>query len=204
MKNILKSIFILIFAVQVYSASAIEKGDFHINLTTNLGHHSFIPTYQMKVLNTNTSKIEKFGFIPGVTLNMDYAASPYFSIGGWFTFSGKSFSKVDSTSFLFDFKYRHFGIGMRGVFHLYQLISEKGNTKLDADKFDVYIPLSIGGGFRLKSKDSKIPEYQKFKGGAIVGSGIGLTYYFVEHIGANLEAGYCEGSYAKIGLAFKF
>jgi len=49
-----------------------------------------------------------------------------------------------------------------------------------------------------------LAEYQKFKGGAIVGSGIGMTYYFVEHIGANLEAGYCEGSYAKIGLAFKF
>lgn len=184
-------------------AKAVEKGDFHVILTTNLGHHSFIPTYDLKAFNATQAKFEKFGFIPGVTMNMDYAASPYFSIGGWFTFSGKSYTK-DSSSVLFNLKYRSFGIGARGVFHLYQLISEKGNTKLDADKFDVYIPLAVGGGFRLKSKNSALPEYQKFKGGAIVGAGIGMTYYFVEHIGANLEAGYCEGSYAKIGLAFKF
>ena len=185
------------------NAKAVEKGDFHATLTTNLGHHSFIPTYDLKAYNPVKGKFEKFGFIPGVTLNMDYAASPYFSIGGWFTFSGRAYTK-DSSSVLFDLKYRSFGIGVRGVFHLYQLISEKGNAKLEADKFDVYIPLSIGGGFRLKSKQTTLPEYQKVKGGAIVGSGIGVTYYFVEHIGANLEAGYCEGSYAKIGLAFKF
>lgn len=194
MQNLFKSIVILLFVTQINTATAIEKGDFHINVTTNLGHHSFIPVYSLKGL----------GFIPGVTMNMDYAASPYFSIGGWFTFSGRSYTKADSASALFNFKYRSFGVGMRGVFHLYQLISEKGNTKLDADKFDVYIPLSVGGGFRLKSKGSAMPDYQKFKGGAIVGSGIGMTYYFVEHIGANIEGGYCEGSYAKIGLAFKF
>lgn len=193
MRNLFKSIAVMFFIAQISTASAIEKGDFHMNLTTNLGHHSFIPVYSLKGL----------GFIPGVTLNMDYAASPYFSIGGWFTFSGRSYTK-DSTDVLFNFKYRSFGVGVRGVFHLYQLISEKGNAKLDADKFDVYIPLSVGGGFRLKSKGSALPEYQKFKGGAIVGSGIGMTYYFVEHIGANIEGGYCEGSYAKIGLAFKF
>jgi hypothetical protein len=205
MKNLIKGLCLLLLTVAVsVNASAIEKGDFHVNLTTNLGHHSFIPTYELRTLNTNNGKIEKFGFIPGVTLNMDYAASPYFSIGGWFTFSGRSYTK-DSLDALFNFKYRSFGIGVRGVFHIYQLISEKGNTKLDADKFDVYIPLSIGGGFRLKSKDNNLNgEYAKFKGGAVVGSGIGMTYYFVEHIGANLEAGYCEGSYAKIGLAFKF
>ena len=203
MKTLFKFIFISVFTMQFQSATAVEKGDFHVNLTTNLGHHSFIPTYQLKAYNPVLGKFEKLGFIPGVTMNMDYAASPYFSIGGWFTFNGRSYTK-DSSSVLFDLKYRSFGIGMRGVFHLYQLISEKGNTKLDADKFDVYIPLSIGGGFRLKSKGSSLAEFQKFKGGAIVGSGIGMTYYFVEHIGANLEAGYCEGSYAKIGLAFKF
>lgn len=203
MKQIVKISIICFLLLQINQVKAIEKGDFHINLTTNLGHHSYIPTYTLKFYNPVKTKFEKFGFIPGVTMNMDYAASPYFSIGGWFTFSGKSFTK-DSSSVLFNLKYRSFGIGVRGVFHLYQLISEKGNTKLEADKFDVYIPLAIGGGFHLKSKGSTLPEFQKFRGGAIVGAGIGMTYYFVEHIGANLEAGYCEGSYAKIGLAFKF
>ncbi len=203
MKYFVKFTLICLMLVSVQQLKAVEKGDFHVNLTTNLGHHSFIPTYELKAYNGTKGKFEKFGFIPGVTMNMDYAASPYFSIGGWFTFSGRSYTK-DSSSVLFDLKYRNFGVGMRGVFHLYQLISEKGNTKLDADKFDVYIPLAIGGGFRLKSKGSSLPEFKKFRGGAIVGSGIGMTYYFVEHIGANLEAGYCEGSYAKIGLAFKF
>ena len=204
MKQIFRLTLILLLIVSFKKSNAVEKGDFNIYLTTNLGHHSFIPTYALKASGPLLSNQGKFGFIPGVTMNMDYAASKYFSIGGWFTFSGKSFSKTDSTDILFNFKYRCFGIGMRGVFHLYQLISEKGNTKLDADKFDLYIPLSIGGGFRLKSKDSYLLDYQKFKGGAIVGTGIGVSYYFVEHIGANLEAGYLEGSYAKIGLVFKF
>ena len=203
MNNLLKILIVVSVTFFSFTANAVEKGDFHATLTTNLGHHSFIPTYDLKAYNPTKGKFEKLGFIPGVTLNMDYAASPYFSIGGWFTFSGRAYTK-DSSSVLFNLKYRSFGIGVRGVFHLYQLISEKGNTKLDANKFDVYIPISIGGGFRLKSKGTTLPEYQKVKGGAIVGSGIGMTYYFVEHIGANLEAGYCEGSYAKIGLAFKF
>ncbi len=202
MKQRFKLSLILFCLLTFTQVHAVEKGDFNTYITTNLGHHSYIPTYPLTV--SNTTGTSKLGFIPGVTLNMDYAASPYFGIGGWFTFSGKSFSKADSTSRLYNFKYRNFGVGVRGVFHLYQLISEKGNTKLDADKFDVYIPLCIGGGFRLKSKNSVDPDYNKFKGGAIVGSGIGVSYYFVEHIGANLEAGYLEGSYAKIGLVFKF
>jgi len=192
MKQIFKLSVILLTLFSFQKANATEKGDFNIYVTTNLGHHSYIPTYSVAGL----------GFIPGVTLNMDYAASPYFGIGGWFTFSGKKYDPFLNANGTKDFlKYRSFGIGMRGVFHLYQLISEKGNTKLEADKFDLYIPLAVGGGFRLKDKN--LPG-DKFGGGAIVGSGIGISYYFVEHIGANLEAGYLEGSYAKIGLVFKF
>ena len=193
MKQLLKLSILLLFIFPATKVKAVEKGDFNIYVTTNLGHHSFIP---------NSGSFKGYGFIPGVTMNMDYAASPYFGIGGWFTFSGR---KYNNAPFLIDtiipYKYRSFGFGMRGVFHLYQLISEKGNTKLDADKFDVYIPLAIGGGFRLK--DRNIPG-DKVSGGAIVGSGIGLSYYFTEHIGGNLEAGYLEGSYGKIGLVFKF
>jgi len=193
MKQIFKLTCVLFLCLSVKQVSAVEKGDFNTYITTNLGHHSYIPTYSLSGL----------GFIPGVTLNMDYAASPYFGIGGWFTFSGKKYGNVTNSLGVSvgSLKYRSFGIGIRGVFHLYQLISEKGNTKLDADKFDVYIPLAVGGGFRLKDKN--IPG-DKFGGGAIVGSGIGMSYYFVEHIGGNLEAGYLEGSYAKIGLVFKF
>ncbi len=203
MKNSIKAVLLLLLIIRLHPAKAVEKGDFHVILAANLGHHSFIPIYDLEGPNPNTGKMEKLGFIPGFTINMDYAASPYFSIGGWFTFSGRSYSR-DSLSVFKDFKYRSFGLGVRGVFHLYQLISEKGNTKLDPEKFDVYIPLAVGGGFHMKSKGTTVPEFQKVKGGAIVGTGLGMTYYFVEHIGANVEAGYCEGSFAKIGLAFKF
>jgi hypothetical protein len=192
MKQIFRLTLILLLIVSFKKSNAVEKGDFNIYLTTNLGHHSYIPTYSVAGL----------GFIPGVTMNMDYAASKFFAIGGWFTFSGKKYGRFVNSNNMTDYlKYRSFGIGMRGVFHLYQLISEKGNTKLDAEKFDFYIPLAIGGGFKLKDKNVL---GDKFGGGAIVGTGVGLSYYFVEHIGVNLEAGYLEGSYAKIGLVFKF
>ncbi len=193
-----KLIIIAIFAISLFATkqvTATEKGDFNVYVTTNLGHHSFIP---------NNYSLRGYGFIPGVTLNMDYAASKYFGIGGWFTFSGKKYDNAPNMiGGVFPYKYRNFGIGMRGVFHLYQLISEKGNAKLDADKFDVYIPLAIGGGFRLADKSFN-NDLGKFKAGAIIGAGIGVSYYFVEHIGGNLEAGYLEGSYAKLGLVFKF
>lgn len=187
----MKKISLLILIIAMFfttQVKAVEKGDFHMNITTNLGHHSFIGNDSF----TQDKKDYAYKFVAGVTVNMDYAVSPYFSLGGWFTFAGKQKDPI--------FKYRYFGIGMRGNFHLYQLISEKGNAKLDADKFDVYIPLAIGGGFQLKDKVNG----HKFRGGAIVGSGIGVTYYFVEHIGATLETGYNEASYAKIGLSFKF
>lgn len=182
MKRIL--LLIVITVATLFQAAATEKGDFYFNLTTNLGHHSFIPN----------GSVAGLGFVPGFTTNMDYAVSDYFGFGGWFTFSGKKYA--DQT-----LKYRNLGFGLRGVFHLYQLIADKGNTGLDADQLDIYLPLHIGGGFKLK--DENLPG-DKFSGGVIVGSGVGITYYFVEHIGANLEAGYCEGSYAKIGLSFKF
>lgn len=187
MKTLFKYMLIGLLFTQTKSVKAIEKGDFNIYLTTNLGHHTYIPVYSLKGI----------GFIPGFTFNMDYAASPYFGIGGWFTFSGRTYG-ADLH------KYRSMGLGMRGVFHLYQLASEKGNAKLDADKFDLYIPLALGGGFRLPDKTSTTPGFNKFRGGAIVGGGLGLSYYFVEHIGVNAEAGYLEGSYAKVGLVFKF
>ena len=182
----MKKIFLSILIISSLSTFAVEKGDFHVNVTTNLGHHQYIGGVG--------TKSGGLGFVPGVTVNMDFAVSPYFSLGGWFTFAGKKYGGDL-------YKYNYFGIGTRGVFHLYQLISEKGNAKLDADKFDVYIPLAIGGGFKLKDKNY---AGDKFRGGAIVGAGVGITYYFVEHIGANLEAGYNEASYGKIGLAFKF
>lgn len=180
-----KLAFLLLFpAIFSFRAGATEKGDFHLNLTTNLGHHSFIPN----------GSVAGLGFVPGFTTNMDYTVSDYFSFGGWFTFSGKKYNNTT-------LKYRNLGFGLRGVLHLFQLISDKGNTSLDADMFDLYIPLHVGGGFKLKEK---LLPGDKFQGGVIVGSGIGVTYYFVDHIGVNLEAGYCEGSFAKFGMAFKF
>ena len=182
MKRILA---VLVFVVCFTGwAHATQKGDFNVNTTINLGHHSFIPNGSAAGL----------GFVPGFTLNMDYAISDYFGFGGWFTFSGKKYAGTT-------LKYRNMGFGLRGVFHLYQLIADKGNTTLGGDKLDLYIPLHIGGGFKLKDKNL---AGDKFQGGVIVGSAIGLTYYFVDHIGANLEAGYCEGPYAKFGLSFKF
>lgn len=189
MKRVSIVLFVLTSMFFAQNASAVEKGDFNIYTTINLGHHSYIPTYTTK----------GYGFVPGVTVNMDYAASKYFGIGGWFTFSGRKYNA--GSLYGVDYKYRNFGVGVRGVFHLYQLISEKGNTKLDADKMDVYLPLAVGGGFRLKDKNL---SGDKFGAGAIVGAGVGISYYFVEHIGGNLEAGYLEGSFAKFGLVFKF
>ncbi|QQR98739.1 MAG: hypothetical protein IPK18_04240 [Sphingobacteriales bacterium] len=78
----MKKIFLSILIISSLSTFAVEKGDFHVNVTTNLGHHQYIGGVG--------TKSGGLGFVPGVTVNMDFAVSPYFSLGGWFTFAGKN------------------------------------------------------------------------------------------------------------------
>lgn len=161
------------------SSGGIEKGTIQIDASFNLGSHGGF-----------AGKRSAFGFYgfgigfrPGFTLNVDFAVHPYASVGGYIGMDGR---------------YKTFGIGVgaRGVFHIYQLIADKANTKVDPGKLDFYFPLHIGG-IIYTSKGGGT------SGGFTMGGGLGVRYYFTDKFGIMAETGWLEMSVAKVGLSVK-
>jgi len=78
-------------------------------------------------------------------------------------------------------------------------------------KFDPYIGLGLGyGNFKYKVEDND-PNYNSENYFAIAVPGafgftgqLGAKYYFSSNIGLYAELGYLAGSYAQVGIAFKF
>jgi hypothetical protein len=159
------------------SGGGIEKGTMQLDVSFNLGNHGgFGGAFRGTGLGV--------GFVPGVTINFDYAVHPYASVGGYVGFGARR-------------KVAGIGVGARGVFHIYQLISDKAGTKVDPGKLDFYFPFHIGA-IIATSKGGGTGA------GATAGGGLGVRYYFTNNVGVMAEVGWLEMSVAKIGAAFKF
>ncbi len=171
------------------SSGGIQKGDMQLDVSFNLGSHS------------GFGKKSAFGFggvgvgfSPGVTINFDYAVHPYASVGGYIGFGGGG--KFAGTKI----KAAYVGVGARGVFHIYQLIADKANTKVDPGKLDFYFPFHVGATIIIPGKKSG----GKATAGATVGGGLGVRYYFTNNVGIMSEVGWLELALFKVGAAFKF
>ncbi len=131
-----------------------------------------------------------YSFVPGFTFNADFGVHDYVSVGPYVGFGGRS-------------GYMHMAFGARGVFHWWQLLDDKVGADLKSDKIDFYLPIHLGVGIdRWKGyywgNGSK--EWRaRFNGGG----GLGFRYYFIDNLGVNLEWGWQEMSFAKIGLTIK-
>lgn len=154
--------------------AASEKGDFVIQADFNIG---------------GTYRYLYGGFAPGVTLNLDYNVHQYAGVGAY---AAANFSKY----------YTQFAVGARGVFHWWQLLDDKIDADLKADKIDFYLPLHLGVRM-VKYKDDVWYDDNKLYVNFNAGSGLGFRYYFIPSIGMNLEWGWQELSWAKIGVQFK-
>ncbi len=166
------------------SGGGIEKGTMQLDVAFNLGSHS---GFGRKAVFSGVG----IGFSPGVTVNFDYAVHPYASIGGYVGFGGggKAYGTLVKGSYV--------GVGARGVFHIYQLISDKAGTKVDPGKLDFYFPFHVGAIIL-------IPKGGGTVAGASVGGGLGVRYYFTKNVGIMSEVGWLELTVCKIGAAFKF
>lgn len=167
-------------------SGGIEKGDIQIDANFNLGSHGFVAGSFNGGAGFN---LGSFGisFRPGFTLNVDGAVHPYASVGGYFGFDGGIGSQRGTYQI---------GIGARGVFHIYQLISDKAGTKVDPENQDFYFPFHMGGFVNFGGGTGT-------GGGFGVGGGLGVRYYFTDLIGINAEVGWLEMSVCKLGVAFK-
>jgi hypothetical protein len=159
------------------SGGGIEKGTMQLDVAFNLGSHgAFGGAFRGTAFGV--------GFVPGVTINFDYAVHPYASVGGYLGFGAR-------------YKVASIGVGARGVFHIYQLISDKANTKVDPGKLDFYFPFHVGAVIATSKGGGT-------GAGASVGGGLGVRYYFTKNIGVMFETGWLELAVAKVGMAVKF
>lgn len=165
-----------------FSARAVEKGDFVLQPSLNLGGYGGYAGYG--------------GFGIGATLNADFAVHDYVSVGPFVGFNVRSESN-------YDYKYSRLGIGARGVFHWWQLLDDKVSKDLKADKIDFYLPLYVGGYLSNTSfNGEKVKGYDN-RNGVLAGAGLGFRYYFKPAIGVAFEWGWQEMSWAKLGIAIK-
>jgi hypothetical protein len=174
-----KYLFTLLVCLSVFSFSsvkAVEKGDFVIQPSLNLGNFNIV----------GDSYSSGRGI--GVTANFDYAVHNYISVGGFVGFNNVSNRNSN-------YSYNRIGFGARGIFHFWQLIDDKAAKDLKSDKVDFYLPVHVGYG---------IYSGNGLNGGDVVaGLGIGIRYYFNEKFGIAFETGGMELSYAKLGVAIK-
>jgi hypothetical protein len=165
-----------------FTAGAVEKGDFVLQPSLNIGGYGGYAGYG--------------GFGIGATLNADFAVHDYVSVGPFVGFNVRNQSN-------FDYKYSRLGVGARGVFHWWQLLDDKVSKDLKADKIDFYLPLYVGAYFSNTTIDGqKYDEYDN-RNGVLAGAGLGFRYYFKPAFGVSLEWGWQEMSWAKLGVAIK-
>jgi dienelactone hydrolase len=173
---------VIMITLMTFTARAVEKGDFVLQPSLNLGGYGGYPGYG--------------GFGLGATLNADFAVHNYISVGPFIGYNVKSESKDN-------YKYSRLGIGARGVFHWWQLLDDKVAKDLKADKIDFYVPVFVGGYLSSARFDGNKKDDYDNRNGVLAGVGIGFRYYFQQNIGISLEWGRQEMSYAKIGVAIK-
>ncbi|MEZ5026205.1 MAG: hypothetical protein R2739_06460 [Chitinophagales bacterium] len=161
------------------SSGGIQKGDMQLDVSFNLGSHGGFGRR-----GYYSWGYRGVGFIPGATINFDYAVHPYASVGAYLGFGGRNHTAV-------------IGTGVRAVFHIYQLISDKAGTKVDPGKLDFYFPFHVGAII------SKTKGYKSYAS-ATVGGGFGVRYYFTKNVGIMSEVGWLELAVFKVGAAFKF
>ncbi len=170
------------------SEGASAKKNFVIQPTLNVGHH-----LGFESLNYAGTKYGT-GLMLGFTLNLDYNVHDYVSVG---VFYGVGFKNYKSTNVY----YLGNAFGARCGLHWWQLLDDKLDKELLSDKLDFDIHAHIGA-YLVSYKDKTLDTKTK-KIGVNAGGGIALRYYFVEHFGVAIEAGYEEASWAKIGFAIK-
>jgi hypothetical protein len=140
---------------------------------------------------------------PGFLLNIDGAVHKYVSVGGYIGFD----ASVGRSGFYYSSYAPTYGVGfgVRGVFHIYQLISDKAsNAKVDPGKLDFYAAVHLGGNLLFGKYIYNDNGDRTVYGGISAGVVAGVRYYFTPKFGLVGQVGFGEmGSFFKAGLAVK-
>ena len=94
-------------------------------------------------------------------------------------------------------------IGMLVNFHFYQLIADKTDKNIHADKLDIYAGANIGSGIAATFyRNSNNPDALRIIPIAFGGLHAGIRYYFKPKVGVNAEIGFGK-SLVNAGFVFK-
>jgi hypothetical protein len=162
-----------------HSGMVVLQADFNLGSHGTFGAWYWGPGYPVRS-----------NFVPGFTFNADFGVHDYASVGPYIGFGGRS-------------GYFQMALGVRGVFHWWQLLDDKVASDLHSDKIDFYIPIHLGvmmDRFKIRPFPSASTSWHAAFNG---GGGIGFRYYFVKQFGINMELGWQEMSYAKLGFTFQ-
>ena len=185
------------------SSSGIEKGlvQLDFSFTANAGS-SRLYIGRRGYYGSSTGWYYGSFIRPGFLLNIDGAVHKYVSVGGYIGFD----ASVGRTGF-YGISYSPtlgVGFGARGVFHIYQLISDKANAKADPGKLDFYAAVHLGGNLLFGKYILNDSGNKTVYGGLSAGVAVGVRYYFTPKFGVVGQVGYGEmGSFFKAGLAVK-
>lgn len=161
-------------------APALQKGDIIVGGKLALG----------AVYGANVGLIAsgEYGFKQGFLNIPNFPAS--LGIGGSIGYSGYT----KSYGIYGDYNYTNFLILGSGYWHV-DLLKKK--------EVDTYVVLNLG--FNVSSFSSSVsnaPDYDSSYGGVVLGTGIGIKYYFIPNLAAVAEVGFGMGI-LRVGLDFK-
>jgi opacity protein-like surface antigen len=174
------------------NAQAFMPGDFIISAgygTPNLSKSVF-KTWE------NYSDYNLSGFGP-LHLKGEYAVAEHFGLGVSVNYSNTKIT-FDDQGYNYTLKYNPLSVNIRGNVHF-------GSN----DKFDPYLGIGVGYGYRKWDLNSSDPDANEFLDNISsisipigLEATLGARYYFTDNIGVFVEAGPAK-SLVQLGLSFK-
>jgi outer membrane protein W len=206
----MKKLFFSAMLLVAASASVKAQDDMAFNegqSSLSLGYGFLSPYKSLFKLSSffpTTGVTEKFSALGPIGVTYEYGVSSKFSVGAQVAYSTMKnvVTEKDGISAGKDYietqKLNQLSVIFRGNYHF-----GKG------PKFDPYAGLGLGyGNFKYTVSDND--PSNTFNLGLSVPGAFGITgqlgakYYFSDNIGAYAEVGYLAGSFAQVGVSFKF
>jgi hypothetical protein len=168
---------------------AFQEGDFFVNASLSMVHRNS---------NEYPNSFRR-GSFPAISLTGEYAVTKYIGVGPYLALYPRSF-KYESSKQTYIFHANRYFTGVSLGLHLSPAIEDVVSEHLDSEHLDIYIMLSGGVKSTLFYGGTPLEDTQKVAGAAMAG----MRYFFRDHYGLFLEAGYGPFELAKVGVTTRF
>lgn len=143
--------------------------------------------------------------VPPVQLSYEYGFDKYFSGGGFFGFGRWKYNYSGIFTGIgyeeYDYTFTQFSFGAKGTFHAVPFLNEEFDSDIDAQKWDFYGTVYIGGRVGITSIDENniIEEDNSFV--FLLNPAIGSRYKLNKNLGFFIEGGRGAFGYITLGIS---